>query len=228
MTMCSLSTCFNKELFTHSNDKMTTVLRPEYNPQESPGILNRLAKPGNKLDDIAIMNILYLLCELRSPRGLHIFDSVFVESAPRRERSMTHLQNSINTQSSPHHIILLPLFKHHHWSLLAFLPALGAYVHFDSCHEVNHASYVSSLVALMDKERHYHPLTVSHSFAQQASDWECGYFILMAAYMLIDMQPIELSSESTLRFYMTRKVPSITLQNVVPFSRLLSRIIVDL
>jgi hypothetical protein len=203
----------------------------KFDTNHTADILNCLRKAGCKLNDIAVMNILYLLHELREPVGLQIVDSIFIEHAHKKERSISHLNRAIDTEiaRSLHiNVILFPLFKRRHWSLLVFIPSLKGYVHFDSFEDLEHSLYASLLVRLIDSKDEYHQLALPQACTQQKYDWECGYFLLMTAYMMIDMKVEHLESEETLRYYMKRQMSSITQHNVFRFIEKLDTIISDL
>jgi Ulp1 family protease len=177
------------------------------------------------------MNILYLLHELREAVGLQIVDSIFIEHAHKKERSKSHLSRTIDTEiarNSHINVILFPLFKSRHWSLLVFVPSLRCYAHFDSFEALEHSEYASLFVRLIDSKAEYHRLTLPQACTQQKYDWECGYFMLMAAYMLIDMKLEHLQNEETLRCYMRRQMKSITQDNVIRFIEKLDVVISDL
>ena len=200
----------------------------QFDPKQSADILKCLRTTGCKLDDIAVMNILYLLCALREPTGLHILDSIFIEHAAKTERSLAYLSKAIDTSRTRNNLVLFPLFKRRHWSLLVFVSPLRCYAHFDSFEGLEHSMYASALVRIIDAKKEYQPLALPQACVQQESDWECGYFVLMSAYMMIDMKLEHLQSEDTLRYYLKRQMPSLRQHNVHRFIQKLDVIISEL
>lgn len=187
-----------------------------YDPRHKHAILKQLAGENCQLDDTCVINLLYLLYQLRGTLPITIIDPLAVRPLAKKGR----LASLLNPDKSS--LIFLPLINAHHWSLLVLIPSLSVYLHFDSI-EGYHRLYAHNLLATLPNVSHYEKMAFHSS--QQASTWECGYFLLMNAFMSINMNASSLQSEETLRYYIQRHIPVIRQANVRRFADKLHHIV---
>lgn len=197
----------------------------QFNINERDALIKCLKRKEQCLDDAHILNILYLLCDLRKPPDLLIVDPLVIASLRRTERHTKYLKELL--LNPPHKILCFPLIYASHWSLLIFLPSLKGYIHFDSI-ERCHRAHLNFILSIIDEGQRYHTIPLSSQLPQQDADWECGYFLLMSAYMFIDMKLSTLENEETLRLYITKHIPSLCEANVSRFICKIQAILLDL
>jgi len=190
-----------------------------YDPRHSRSILKQLAEENCLLDDTSVINLLYLLYQLRGTLPITMIDPLAVRPLAKKGRLASHLNPSRAS------LIFLPLVHDHHWSLVVLIPSLAMYLHFDSIRGYHH-SYAHNLLASTPNVSHYEEMAFHSS--QQASIWECGFFVLMNAFMLINMKGTALQSKETLRCYMQRHIPTIREGNIRRFTDKLHHIVSEI
>ena len=183
-------------------------------------VLQQFRRPGVCLDDSVILNVLHLLHQLQASMHIHIVDSLIVPALLKQQegRLCDSLKRLLHKQDSLD-VILMPLHRDHHWSLLVFIPVLRGRIHFDSI-QGYHRPLLRHVLTLLDNEERYHemPLHNAH-LSQQVSNWECGFFLLMNAFLFIHMKRETLESEETLRDYLDRHSRAICVKNLRHFAR---------
>lgn len=190
-------------------------------------VLEQFRHSGVRLDDAVIINVLYLLQELQATLTFAILDPLFVLSISKQERTCDSIRKTLHNTPELE-IVLMPLVLNLHWSLLVFIPSLNGYLHFDSI-EGLHRTYVRRLLLLLDEGKRYNELPIHHhGCSQQASDWECGFFLLMNAFLFIHMKSDALQTEETLRHYLYRRIPSVSQKNLRLFARKIYDIVKEL
>jgi hypothetical protein len=190
-----------------------------YDANQRKHIQRQLKRPGEKLDDAVVINVLYLLNQLHSTMRFSIVDPLF---RPNRSERWVPIVKQLLVRPQVDDVILLPLVLSNHWSLLVFIPSLSGYMHFDSI-EGLHRGYVRQILALLneDGDTGFQELPVHHSAdqSQQTSDWECGYFLLMNSFLFFHCKKEALASEDTLRLYLSRHCSAVNEKNVNRFAR---------
>jgi hypothetical protein len=172
-------------------------------------------KKQAELNDKCIINLLCLMRDVRlidetSSSLLCIIDPLVITLAYRRARVKVWVQSKL--ESTQHLVVLMPLHRLHHWSLLVFLPHLKQYIHFDSLAPL-HQGGATSIRLFFDDQARYTPLPFTQlEQQQQDSHWECGLFLLMNAYVWIhacgDAQRV-LLDEDSVRHFLDVHSPSI-------------------
>lgn len=190
------------------------------------GVVDQL-RSNTRLDDTAVMQVLYLLRDLHGSkeREIHVLNSHYVALAYQQGRAKKAIQ-SILAQNNETVLIIVPVFNDAHWSFLFFVPRLLVYMHLDS-YSPYHARYVKNLVARLDPDKRYASMAPPIQPSQQYSIWECGLFLLMNAYMLISAVPDQLVDRETLLLHLTRHMNTIREENRVRFTRKIIKLILN-
>jgi Ulp1 family protease len=110
-------------------------------------------------------------------------------------RRKKYFIDTMKTQYSPSKVNLLyiiPLHSNDHWSLLVRMPKIKRWFHFDSIPGY-HRSFAIRLADRVDKEIYNIGDKEEEEFdfiyfknvPQQNSNWECGIYLLMYAFIMI-------------------------------------------
>lgn len=189
-----------------------------YDPTHSKLIQRQFRHSGVRLDDIVVINVLYLMCEQQASLCFHIVDPLVPASLAKREKTCEAIKERLHRERDLQ-VVLMPLVLRSHWSLLVFIPSFRGYIHFDSI-DGYHRSYVNELLLLLDDTKRYRVLPLhTNAHSQQDGDWECGFFLLMNAFVFIHMKSEVIQSEETLRLYLERHTRYVCEKNVRLFAR---------
>jgi Ulp1 family protease len=204
---------------------METTASPHFDLKHKE-VIARMLRAKESLNDVAILNLLYLLCDwTETQHAMIIMDSLVVASLATTSEKTRKWVRQLAAPSVQKTFILVPLHNNNHWSLLVMVPSLCCYHHFDSLGAYHH-EYATRTRLLIDPLDQYHELVLVDSVVapEQLSNWECGLFLLMYAYL--QMQALEsLSNEETLAKCWSRYIASISEHNRAFFAtRLLTRI----
>lgn len=195
----------------------------EYDPKKKLKIQRYTRQPGEKLDDDVVVNMIYLLHKEYAKMQFSVVDPLYQPAKNNEERWRPTVQNLL-LRDQPDDIILMPLVKSDHWSMLVFIPSLSGFIHVDSIYGY-HRKHAQSILKLIDDEEHafskrYRLLPVYNGTdSQQSDDWECGYFVLMNALMFLRMKKSKLVDERTLFQYLARHSPAVCEKNLARFSQ---------
>ena len=199
--------------------------------REKNNILKQLQERHPCLCDNTIMNVLYLLRQLRATQPVQVIDSHNIARLSKDERICLTIKHSLYHSGSTG-IILFPIHDCDHWSLLFFLPSLRCYAHLDSI-ALYHHCYVQRLLLFLAPTQEENTLPYTRLLLPQEpqcqdSNWECGFFLLMNAFMVIDAKETDLENTEQYCLYLSRHMASIKESNVCRFARKLRDIISEL
>ena len=170
------------------------------------------------LNDTTIVNVLHLLYWLRGTQPITFIDPLAIPRLFKQERIAQFIRRAIGPGSGAA-LVLLPLVRDNHWSLLVFVPPLRVYLHFDSLGAYHYGYAQRVREALDGGTRRYSELPFHREgTSQQEANWECGFFVLMNALMLINMRAESLACEESLRAYLRRHIPSVRESNIRRFA----------
>lgn len=192
-----------------------------YDPRHRESILKQLAGKNCALNDTSVINLLYLLYQLRGTLPITMIDPLAIRPLAQKGRLTSHLNLGKSS------LTFLPLVDAHHWSLLVLIPSLSVYLHLDSIQGYHH-KYAHNLLVTTSTVSHYKEMAFHKGASQQESTWECGFFMLMNAFMFIAMKEASLQSEETLRCYMQRHLSTIREGNVRRFADKLHHIVSEI
>lgn len=193
-------------------------------------ILGQLANRGGDrgsvalLNDTTVINVLHVLYWLRGTQPITFIDPLAIPRLFKQERIAQFIRKALGPGTTAT-LVLLPLVRNHHWSLLVFVPPLRVYMHFDSL-GAYHYGYAQRVKDALDCDRYNELPFHREGTSQQESGWECGFFVLMNALMFINMPAQSLACEESLRSYLRRHIPSVCEANIGRFADKVYNIIV--
>lgn len=189
-------------------------------------ILYQFRHSGICLNDEVIVNVLYLMQSIQGTLSFATIDPLLHTTLAKRERTRDAVISTLYEEKND--IVFMPLVFRHHWSLLVFVQAFSGYIHFDSIRGF-HTPYVKEVLAVVDPESRYQPLPIHTSQdSQQAYDWECGFFVLMNAFLFIHMKRDALQSEESMRLYLARHTPSVCERKIRRFTQKIYDIVLSI
>jgi len=196
-------------------------------------ILRQLANRGGNtgsvslLNDTTIINVLHVLYWLRGTQPITFIDPLAIPRLFKQERIAQFIRKAIGPGTGAA-LVMLPLVRDHHWSLLVFVPPLRVYMHFDSlgAYHYGYAQRVKDALDGGDDQRYSELPFHREGSSQQESNWECGFFVLMNALMFINMPAECLGCEESLRAYLRHHIPSVREANIGRFANKVYDIIV--
>jgi len=197
--------------------------------------INEYFMSKKELDDNIILDLLnFFSVKKIKDKKVIIIDPVCTEVFIKKS-DLSYIENLKKyIHSSPSiKIILLPIYNSSHWSLLALIKD-NQWYHFDSLYGY-HKTYISHI---FNQFQYYQIIpmnsicltTFKGIIVRQKGSWECGYFVIMYALLLLNIDsylnqcftesPEEITNDilnSYINQYFTESLEEITNDNINSF-----------